>query len=101
MEDLLSYDQNGQSQLLTCLIGCLDIENTDDIDIKPFELISKLYFDSNIKIALKREHFTNVLEVVFVMLTEKASIQPMLPELVELLAEQKGTDEEAKTAGLR
>ena len=25
----------------------------------------------------------------------------MLPELVEFLAEQKGTDEEAKTAGLR
>ena len=104
MEDpntMLSYDQNGQSQLLTCLMGCLDVKNADEINIKPFELLSKLLFDSNTKITYKREHFTNVLEVVFVMLTEKASIQPMIPELVELLAEQKGTDEEAKTAGLR
>ena len=90
MEDpnrMLSYDQNGQSQLLTCLMGCLDIKNAGEINIKPFELLSKLYFDSKIRIALKREHLTNVLEVVFVMLTEKASIQPMLPELVEFLAE--------------
>ena len=82
-------------------MGCLDVKNADEINIKPFELLSKLLFDSNTKITYKREHFTNVLEVVFVMLTEKASIQPMLTELVEFLAEQKGTDEEAKTAGLR
>ena len=98
---MLSYDQNGQSQLLTCLMGCLDVENADEIDCKPFEFLLKLLFNSHSKIDFKREHFTNPLEGVFVKLVEKSSIQPMFPELVELYDEQKGTDEEAKTAGLR
>ena len=98
---MLRYDQNGQSQLLTCLMGCLDVENADEIDCKPFELLLKLLFNSHSKIDFKREHFTNPLEGVFVKLVEKSSIQPMFPELVELYDEQKGTDEEAKTAGLR
>ena len=46
-------------------------------------------------------HFTNALYGVYVKLDEKSLIQPLFPELVEFLAEQKGTDEEAKTAGLR
>ena len=71
---MLSYDQNGQSQLLTCLMGCLDVKNADEINIKPYEFLLKLFFDSNIRIAFKRDHFTNVLEVFFVILPEKTSI---------------------------
>ena len=104
MEDpntMLSYDQNGQSQLLTCLMGCLDVENADEIDLKPFEFLLKLLSNSHSKIAFKKIHFTNALEGVFVTLDEKSSIPPMFSEYVEFFAEQKGTDEEAKTAGLR
>ena len=46
-------------------------------------------------------HFTNALDGIYVKLDEKSLIQPLFPELVEFFAEQKGTDEEAKTAGLR
>ena len=92
---MLSYDQNGQSQLLTCLMGCLDV------NLKPFEFLLKLLFNSHTKIAFKREHLTNALEVVFVKLDEKSSIQNLFSVYVEFYTEQKGTDEEAKTAGLR
>jgi len=71
---MLSYDQNGQSQLLTCLMGCLDVENAVEIDSKPFEFLLKLFFNGQMKIAFKREHFTNVLKCVFVTLDEKISI---------------------------
>jgi len=98
---MLSYDQNGQSQLLTCLMGCLDVENADKIDLKPFEFLSKLLFNSHSKIAFKREHFTNVLKCVFVKLDEKSSIQNLFLEYIEFFTEQKGKDGEAKTAGLR
>jgi hypothetical protein len=98
---MLSYDQNGQSQLLTCLMGCLNVENADKIDCKPFEFLLKLLFNSHSKIAFKKMHFTNALYGVYVKLDEKSLIQHLFPELVEFLAEQKGTDEEAKTAGLR
>ena len=98
---MLSYDQNGQSQLLTCLMGCLDVENADEIYLKPFEFLLKLLITSHMKIVFKREHLTNALECVFVKLDEKSSIQYLFSEYVEFFAEQKGTDEEAKTAGLR
>ena len=98
---MLSYDQNGQSQLLTCLMGCLDVENADKIYLKPFEFLLKLLLNSHIKIVFKRVHLTNALECVFVKLDEKSSIQHLFLEYVEFFAEQKGTDEEAKTAGLR
>ena len=95
---MLSYDQNGQSQLLTCLMGCL---NADKIDAKPFEFLLKLLFNCHMKIVFKREHLTNTFECVFVKLDEKSSIQNLFPVYIEFFAEQKGTDEEAKTAGLR
>jgi hypothetical protein len=82
-------------------MGCLDVENADEIDCKPFEFLLKLLFNSNSKIAFKKMHFTNALNGVFINLDEKSLIQPMFPELVEFFTEQKGTDEEAKTAGLR
>ena len=98
---MLSYDQNGQSQLLTCLMGCLDVENADEIDCKPFEFLLELLFNSHTKIAFKREHLTNSLECVFVQLDEKSPIQNLFPVYLEFYTEQKGTDEEVKTAGLR
>ena len=86
---LLGYDQNGQSQLLTCLKGCLDKSDEKKIDLKPFEFLLKLLYNSNQNNASIREHMTNVFEVVFVWLPEKVPRQYIFQEFVEFLAEQK------------